>query len=232
MSDPAINIMKQSSAVHGSIHSSAGTVNRRKSIADVVVLDDTSSSSDEFGSEMVEVMDSSRGNSFGWKCKDFVPSSSRWKNKSKTDVGGDSNDDHSEKDEAVQFSARFKSQREHAQSAGIHVQSPAQKKSQCSEKVLDKTEAEVHKLLMMPLNEVVIPENQSSLIAALPRYAASPHFSIEKVRAVEELKKNLPSLFSDFQQMKKQQEECTRKADKKMFLTDHLTKRQELYNGL
>ncbi|KAF3624550.1 hypothetical protein FXO38_30193 [Capsicum annuum] len=210
MSDPAINIMKQSSAVHGSIHSSAGTVNRRKSIADVVVLDDTSSSSDE----------------------DFVPSSSRWKNKSKTDVGGDSNDDHSEKDEAVQFSARFKSQREHAQSAGIHVQSPAQKKSQCSEKVLDKTEAEVHKLLMMPLNEVVIPENQSSLIAALPRYAASPHFSIEKVRAVEELKKNLPSLFSDFQQMKKQQEECTRKADKKMFLTDHLTKRQELYNGL
>lgn len=85
---------------------------------------------------------------------------------------------------------------------------------------------------MMPLNEVVLPENQSSLIAALPRYAASPHFLIEKARAVAELKKNLPSQFSDFQQMKKQQEECSSKADKKMFLTDHLTKRQELHNGL
>ncbi|XP_047259042.1 uncharacterized protein LOC124891315 [Capsicum annuum] len=158
MSEPAINITKHFSAVHGSMHSSAGTANRRKSIADVVVLDDTSSSSDE----------------------DFVPSSSWWKNKSKTDVGGDSSDDHSEKDEAVQFSA---------QSPGMHVQSPALKKSQCSAQVLDKTKGEVHKLLMMPLNEVVLPENQSSLIAALPRYAASPHFSIEKARAVAELKK-------------------------------------------
>lgn len=50
MSEPAINITKHFSAVHGSMHSSAGTANRRKSIADVVVLDDTSSSSDEVSS--------------------------------------------------------------------------------------------------------------------------------------------------------------------------------------
>ncbi|KAK4343121.1 hypothetical protein RND71_038937 [Anisodus tanguticus] len=72
---------KHSPAVHGSIRSSAGTVNRRKSIADVVVLDDTSSSSDE----------------------DVVPLSSWWKNKNKASVGGDSSDDHSEEDEADQF---------------------------------------------------------------------------------------------------------------------------------
>ncbi|XP_070037224.1 uncharacterized protein [Nicotiana tomentosiformis] len=47
MPKPAINITKHSSAVHGSIRSSAETINRQKSIADVVVSDDTSSSSDE-----------------------------------------------------------------------------------------------------------------------------------------------------------------------------------------
>ncbi|MCD7467951.1 hypothetical protein HAX54_005662 [Datura stramonium] len=82
------------------------------------------------------------------------------------------------------------------------VKTPALKMSQYSAQVLNRTKAEAQKLLMMPLQKVVLPENYSVLVAALPIYAASLNLSVEKARVLDELEENLPSLFSNLQQAK------------------------------
>ncbi|KAK4343123.1 hypothetical protein RND71_038939 [Anisodus tanguticus] len=162
---------------------------------------------------------------------DVAPLSSLWMTRSKASVGGDLSSDPSKISDVEDFFARVTAQLEDSQSPGIDVKSPALKMSQYSAQV-NKTKAEVQKLLMMPLHKVVLPENYSVLVAALPIYAASLNLSVEKVRVLEELEKNLPSLFSDFCQAKKQQVEYNSKVDKKVNLTGELTKGLELYNNV
>lgn len=203
--EPAINITKHSPAVHGSNHL-AESVNSQKSVTDVVVLDNASSSTS--------------------------PLSSDEKSRSKDSVRRDLIGDHSKISDAEDFFARVATQLQDAKSPGIDVKSPALRMSRYSAQVLNKTKAEVQKLLMMPLHDIVLPENSSVLVAALPIYAASPNLSVEKVRALKELEKNLPSLFSDFHQAKRQQKEYTSKVAKKVILIDELTKEQDLYNDL
>ncbi|KAM3325371.1 hypothetical protein P3S67_000496 [Capsicum chacoense] len=85
---------------------------------------------------------------------------------------------------------------------------------------------------MMPLNDVLLPENNSLLVTSLPIYAGSSNFSIEKAHALEELEKNLPSLFTNFHHAKRQEEYNFSKIAKKVDLIDKLTKSQEGYNDL
>ncbi|XP_075095839.1 uncharacterized protein LOC107801804 [Nicotiana tabacum] len=193
--EPAINITKHSPAVHGSNHL-AESVNSQKSVTDVVVLDNASSSTS--------------------------PLSSDEKSRSKASVGRNLIADHSKISDAEDFFARVAAQLQDAKSPGIDVKSPALRMSRCSAQVLNKTKAEVRKLLMMPLHDIVLPENSSVLVAALPKYAASPNLSVEKVCALEELEKNLPSLFSDFHQAKRQQKVYSSKVAKKVILIDEL----------
>ncbi|XP_059306003.1 uncharacterized protein LOC132057422 [Lycium ferocissimum] len=161
------------------------------------MLDDTTSSTPPLSSD-----------------EDAPPLSSlrKIRKRSEASVGGDSGGGDFKIDEVEQFFAHLPTQLEQAQSPGIDVKSPAFKKPRYSAQVLDRTKAEVQKLLMMPLHEVVLPANFSALMAALPIYAALPHLSAEKIDALKELKENLQSLFFDFHAATKQQEECNSKA--------------------
>ncbi|KAH0753625.1 hypothetical protein KY290_023895 [Solanum tuberosum] len=109
------------------------------------------------------------------------------------------------------------------------VKSPA---AQYSAEVLDKAKAEVQKLLMMPLQQVLLPENYSSLEAALPIYAESPDLLVEKARNLEELRRNLPSLLANFQEAKKQKDEYYKESARKVMLVDDIIRKQELHTEL
>ncbi|KAK4715256.1 hypothetical protein R3W88_013594 [Solanum pinnatisectum] len=88
------------------------------------------------------------------------------------------------------------------------------------------------KLLMMPLEQVLLPENYSSLEGALPIYTESPDLSVEKSRNLEELRRNLPSLLANFQEAKKQKDEYYKESARKVMLVDDIIKKQELHNEL
>ncbi|WMV28037.1 hypothetical protein MTR67_021422 [Solanum verrucosum] len=104
--------------------------------------------------------------------------------------------------------------------------------AQYSAEVLEKAKAEIQKLLMMPLQQVLLPENYSSLEAALPIYVESPDLSIEKSRNLEELRRNLLSLLANFQEAKKQKDEYYKESVKKVMLVDDIIKKQEFHNEL
>ncbi|KAH0672562.1 hypothetical protein KY290_024790 [Solanum tuberosum] len=109
------------------------------------------------------------------------------------------------------------------------VKSPT---AQYSTEVLDKDKAEVQKLLMMPFQQVLLPENYSSLEAALPIYAESTDISVEISHDLEELRRNLPSLLANFQELKKQKDEYYKDTAKKVMLVNNLIKKQELHHEL
>ncbi|KAK6789237.1 hypothetical protein RDI58_013036 [Solanum bulbocastanum] len=104
--------------------------------------------------------------------------------------------------------------------------------AQYSAQVLEKAKPEIQKLLMMPLQKLLLSENYSTLVAALPIYAESPDLSIEKARDLGELKKHLPSLLTNFQEAKRQQDEYCRTAAKKFMLVTKLVKKLERLNEL
>uniref|UniRef100_M1DGF2 Uncharacterized protein n=1 Tax=Solanum tuberosum TaxID=4113 RepID=M1DGF2_SOLTU len=85
---------------------------------------------------------------------------------------------------------------------------------------------------MMPLQQVLLPENYSSLEVDLPIYVESPDLSIEKSRNLEELRRNLPSLLANFQEAKKQKDEYYKESARKVMLVDDIIKKQELHNEL
>ncbi|KAK4716015.1 hypothetical protein R3W88_014353 [Solanum pinnatisectum] len=104
--------------------------------------------------------------------------------------------------------------------------------AQYSAQVLEKAKLEIQKLLMMPLQKLLLLENYSTLVAALPIYAESPDLSIEKARDLEELRKHLPSLLKNFQEAKKQQDEYCKTATKKFMLVTKLVKKLERHSEL
>ncbi|KAH0669406.1 hypothetical protein KY285_025772 [Solanum tuberosum] len=109
------------------------------------------------------------------------------------------------------------------------VKSPT---AQYSAEVLDKDKAEVQKLLMMPFQQVLLPEKYSSLEVALHIYVESPDLSVEISRDLEELRRNLPSLLANFQEAKKQKDEYYKETAKKVMLVNNLIKKQELHHVL
>lgn len=84
----------------------------------------------------------------------------------------------------------------------------------------------------MPMQEVLLPKNYSTLMAALPIYATSPDLSVEEARDLEEFRRNLPSLLAKFEEAKKQQDEYNKKAPEKVNLVNKLTEKQEVHNEL
>ena len=79
---------------------------------------------------------------------------------------------------------------------------------------------------------MLIPENYSSLEAALPIYVESPDLSVEKAHDLEELRRNLPFLQANFQEAKKQMDEYYKESARKVTLVNDLIKKQELHTEL
>ncbi|KAF3637623.1 hypothetical protein FXO38_23649 [Capsicum annuum] len=84
---------------------------------------------------------------------------------------------------------------------------------------------------MMPLNEVLLPKNYSVLVTSLPIHVGSSNLSVDKEHALEELEKYLPSLCTNFNHAKRQEDDYFSKIAK-VNLIDKLTKSQERYNDL
>lgn len=105
-------------------------------------------------------------------------------------------------------------------------------KSPMSMEALAKAKQDVERLLAMPFQDLLLPENQSALRASLSTYAASPDLPVGRMAALEKLMTSLPSLSSTFRQAKKDQAEYYKKASKKVVLIDELTKGQEIYTNL
>ncbi|KAF3655920.1 hypothetical protein FXO38_14451 [Capsicum annuum] len=89
----------------------------------------------------------------------------------------------------------------------------------------------VQKLLMMPLNEVLLPKIYSVLVTSLPIHVGSSNLSVDKEQALEELEKYLPSLCTSFHHAKRQEDDHFSKIVK-VNLIDKLTKSQERYKDL
>ncbi|XP_060206161.1 uncharacterized protein LOC132633648 [Lycium barbarum] len=118
------------------------------------------------------------------------------------------------------------------QSSPIYDSISATQKSTPSAETLAKAKGDIERLLIMPSQELLLPENCSKLNEALSIYAASPDLSVEKALAFEKLKVNLPHLSSTYHRAKKDKEDYYKKAAKKVLLVDELMEGQERYANL
>ncbi|XP_018632117.2 uncharacterized protein [Nicotiana tomentosiformis] len=118
------------------------------------------------------------------------------------------------------------------QSSSIYDKISATQKSTPSVEMLATSKDDIDRLLNMPSQDLLVPENCSTLSAALSIYALSPDLSAERAIALEKLKENLPHLSSTLRRAKKDKEEYYKKAAKKVVIVDELTKGQELYTNL
>ncbi|KAK4343122.1 hypothetical protein RND71_038938 [Anisodus tanguticus] len=98
--------------------------------------------------------------------------------------------------------------------------------------MLTTAKGDIERLLIMPSQDLLLPENCSALSAALSVYAAAPDLSAERALALEKVKENLPHLYLTLRRAKKDKEDYYKKATKKVLLIDELTKDQELYTNL
>ncbi|XP_049407861.1 uncharacterized protein LOC125871313 [Solanum stenotomum] len=143
-------------------------------------------------------------------------------------------------DNLEDFFARVSGQIKQAQSLGFPVdhsspideKTSAMQKSTPSAELLATAKDDIERLLIMPSQDLLQPENCSKLNAALSVYTASPDLSVERALAFEKLKENLPHLSSTYHRAKKDKEDYYKKAAKKVILIDELTKGQEHYANL
>ncbi|XP_055811595.1 uncharacterized protein LOC129881414 [Solanum dulcamara] len=143
-------------------------------------------------------------------------------------------------DNLEDFFARVSGQIKRAQSLGfsadqsssIDEKTSATRKCTPSAEMLATAKDDIERLLIMPSQDLLQPENCSKLNAALSIYTASPDLSVERALAFEKLKENLPHLSSTYHRAKKEKEDYYKKAAKKVILIDELTKGQEHYANL
>ncbi|XP_010325936.1 uncharacterized protein [Solanum lycopersicum] len=143
-------------------------------------------------------------------------------------------------DNLEDFFARVSGQIKQAQSLGfsadhsspIDENTSAMQKSTPSAEMLATAKEDIERLLIMPSQDLLQPENCSKLTAALSVYIASSDLSVERALAFEKLKENLPHLSSTYHRAKKDREDYYKKAAKKVILIDELTKGQEHYANL
>ncbi|XP_060206160.1 uncharacterized protein LOC132633647 [Lycium barbarum] len=98
--------------------------------------------------------------------------------------------------------------------------------------MLATAKGDIERLLIMPSQDLLLPENCSALSAALSVYAAAPDLSAERALALEKLKENLTHLSLTLRRAKKDKEDYSKKAAKKVLLIDELSKYKELYTNL
>nr|GLL36383.1 uncharacterized protein LOC109181101 [Ipomoea trifida] len=132
--------------------------------------------------------------------------------------------------EIADFFSQVATQLKQAQTADVEL--PSLKKPRHSAESLAKSKSDVYKLLKMPFEDAVLPDNRSALDASIPIYAASPYLPVSKTCALNKLKLDLPLLCSDFYQAKKDQEEYRAKVAEKLSLVDELTKAEESHTFL
>ncbi|XP_009760845.1 uncharacterized protein [Nicotiana sylvestris] len=118
------------------------------------------------------------------------------------------------------------------QSSSIYDKISATQKSTPSVEMLATAKNDIDRLLHMPSQDLLLPENCSTLSAALSIYAESPDLSVERALSLEKLKENLPHISSTWRRAKKDKEDYYKNAAKKVVIVDELTKGQELYTNL
>ncbi|KAK4730805.1 hypothetical protein R3W88_023793 [Solanum pinnatisectum] len=118
------------------------------------------------------------------------------------------------------------------QSSAIDGEKSATQKSTPSAEMLATAKGDIKRLLLIPSQVMLLPENCSALSAALSVHSAAPDLSAERALALEKLKENLPLFSLTLHRAKKDQEEYYKKVAQKVLLIDELTKDQELYTNL
>lgn len=136
------------------------------------------------------------------------------------------------------FFARVSGQIKRAQSLGFSADQSSNDKISATQKptpsaeMLATAKGDIERVLNMPSENMLLPENCLALSAALSIYAAAPDVSAERALALEKLKENLPHFSLTLRRVMKDKEEYFSKAAKKTRLIDALIKDQELYTDL
>ncbi|KAK6779444.1 hypothetical protein RDI58_021628 [Solanum bulbocastanum] len=113
-----------------------------------------------------------------------------------------------------------------------HDKISATQKPTPSAEMLATAKGDIERLLNMPSQNMLLPENCLALSAPLSIYVAAPDLSAERALALEKLKENLPHFSLTLRRAKKDKAEYFSKAAKKTHLVDELIKDQELYTDL